>query len=440
MFRLPKDTEMTLDILAEYMDKHKKLISGRYRPLQDTYLSDHAVLHQKPKPDFKPDNRIVVNFAKYIVDTMNGFFIGNPIKVTTDDTAVSDYVDYIRAYNDQDNSDADLAKSCSIYGKAYEMYFVDEVSELCMTALDPTEAFMIYDDSIRERPLFFVRFYTDHENVERGSISNASHVRYFKSTGGYAWMSEWEPHYFDGVPAAEYVENSERQSLFEPVLSMIDAYDKAISEKANDVDYFADAYLKILGAHLEDEDLQDMRDKRIINLEGDAASDVVAEFLDKPDSDTTQEHLIDRLERLIYQISMVANVSDENFGTSSGIALKYKLLAMSNLEKTKERKFISAMNRRYQLLFSNPVSKVAKDAWVDLNYTFTPNIPSNLLEESQIAGNLSGITSHETQLKSLSIVDNVKDEMKRVESEKQIPAADDYPTARLTDASNLLRE
>ena len=31
-------------------------------------------------------------------------------------------------------------------------------------------------------------------------------------------------------------------------LTMINAYNKALSEKANDVDYFADAYLKVLGA------------------------------------------------------------------------------------------------------------------------------------------------------------------------------------------------
>lgn len=49
---------------------------------------------------------------------------------------------------------------------------------------------------------------------------------------------------------------------------------------------------------------------------------MVVEFMDKPNSDGTQENLIERLERLIFQISMVANISDENFGTSSGIALK----------------------------------------------------------------------------------------------------------------------
>lgn len=57
---------------------------------------------------------------------------------------------------------------------------------------------------------------------------------------------------------------------------------------------------------------------------------------------------------------MVANISDESFGSASGIALKYKLQAMSDLAMTKQRKFTSGMNRRYKLIFSNPVSGMKK--------------------------------------------------------------------------------
>ena len=197
---------------------------------------------------------------------------------------------------------------------------------------------------------------------------------------------------------------------------MINAYNKAISEKANDVDYFADAYLKILGTFLDKDEIKHIRDDRVINFDGDAEK-IIVEFLQKPNGDTTQENLINRLERLIFQISMVANISDENFGTSSGIALKYKLLAMSNLAKTKERKFTAGMNRRYKLIFSNPVSGMKKDDWVKIRYHFTLNYPANLLEESQIAGNLAGIVSQETQLKVLSVVDNVQQEIERMETE-----------------------
>ena len=190
MFRLPKATEITTELLAQFLDRHKREVTDRYQKFYDAYTSDHEILHAQEKPSYKPDNRIVVNFPKYIVDTMNGFFIGNPIKVTCDDEKVSEFVEYIEQYNDQDDNNAELSKICSIYGKGYEMYYTDEKSELCITYLSPLEAFMIYDESIIERPMFFVRRYTDNDNTEWGSISDGYGVRNFKITGGIEWLED----------------------------------------------------------------------------------------------------------------------------------------------------------------------------------------------------------------------------------------------------------
>lgn len=436
MFRVAAGTEMTPELLAEYMSKHKTEINNRYQRLHDAYENKYKISTMKKKPDWKPDNRIPVNFAKYITDTMNGFFIGIPIKTTCDDEAISKYLEFLDQYNDQDDNNAELSKICSIYGKGYEMYYVDEIGNIGITFLTPMDAFMIYDDSILERPLFFVRHYLDADNVEWGSWSDGQVVQHFVNRGSYKWIDDPRPHGFSGVPAVEFVENDERMGIFESALPMIDAYNKAISEKANDVDYFADAYLKILGAKLDEEELDILRSKRIINFDGDGASDLIVDFLQKPNGDTTQENLINRLERLIFQISMVANISDENFGTSSGIALKYKLLSMSNLAKVKERKFTSGMNRRYKLIFSNPVSGMQKDSWVKIKYQFTQNFPANILEESQIAGNLAGVTSQETQLKVLSVVDNVQQEIEKIKEEQDsVGYETDYPTNRTVEKS-----
>lgn len=427
MFRIAKDTPLTDALLQRFLNEHKRQVNDRYKKLYDAYTSKHDILYEEDKPAYKPDNRIVVNFPKYITDTMNGFFIGNPIKTIAEDAAVAEYIEYLDQYNDQDDNNAELSKLMSIFGSAFEMYFADEEAELCITYLSPLEAFMIYDDSIRERPLYFVRRYTDMEDNEYGSISDAVNVRYFKITGGIQWLDEvpgGEPHYFDGVPAVEYIENSERQGIFEPVMSNVNAYNKAISEKANDVDYFADAYLKVLGVKLENEDTQFIRSSRIINFEGDenSAKNIVVEFMGKPESDVAQENLLNRLERLIFQNSMVANISDEEFGASSGTALRYKLLAMSNLAKSKARKFTSGMNRRYKLLFSHPSSKVPADAWMQLEFKYNFNFPANLLEEAQIAAQLEGIVSTKTQLKALSIVDDVQGEIDAIEEENTAAA------------------
>ena len=77
------------------------------------------------------------------------------------------------------------------------------------------------------------------------------------------------------------------------------------------------------------------------------------------------------------------------------------------------------MNQRYKLLFSNPVSGMKQDDWTKVEYTFTRNFPANLLEEAQIASQLSGIVSQETQLKVLSIVDDVQDEIDKLNEQKE---------------------
>lgn len=422
MFILPRNTELTIPLLQEFIEEHKREVASRFKKLKAAYESDHDILHAPAKPKHKPDNRVVVNFVKYIVDTLNGYFIGNPIKTVADDMAVSDYVEHLDQYNDQDDNNAELSKLCDLYGRGFEVYYTDEESELCITYMSPLEAFMIYDDSIVERPMYFVRLYSDRDGNEYGEVSDSYGRKRFVLTGGLRYTDdEWQPHNFKDVPATEYIENAERQGIAEPILSIQNAYNKAVSEAANDVDYFADAYLKILGALVESEDIAFIRDTRVLNFTGEDAHKIVAEFMDKPSNDTAKENLLNRLERLIFNISMVANISDENFGASSGIALRYKLQAMSNLEKTKERKFASGMNRRYRVLFAHPASKVQADAWMQLQYQFTPNIPANLLEETQIAQGMEGIVSHETQLKVLSIVDNVQDELDRIEEENEMP-------------------
>lgn len=437
MFRVPADTVITTELLGEFINKHKKEVASRYQKLKDAYGNKYEIENLKKKPEWKPDNRIPVNFAKYIVDTMNGFFMGIPVKVSSDDKSVSEYINFLDQYNDQDDNNAELSKICDIYGNGYEMYFVDEIGNIGITYLDPMEAFIIYDDSILKRPLYFVRYYKDADEVEHGSLSDCRYVRYFTNDGGYEWSTEEKLHGFDGVPATEYVENEEGIGIFESVLPLINAYNKAISEKANDVDYFADAYLKILGPTLDEDGMKNIRSNRIINFDGEAEK-LIVEFLQKPDGDTTQENLINRLERLIFQISMVANISDENFGTQSGIALKYRLLSMSNLGKTKERKFISGMNRRYRLIFSNPVSGMQRDAWTSIKYKFTQNIPANVLDEAQTASQLTGIVSKETQLELLSVVENVKDEVERIEKDTDKEGYHtDYPTNRTDEGEDL---
>lgn len=428
IFKVEAGTKMTIELLQKYLSKHQALIAGRYGVLHNAYMGDYPILHQEAKDPGKPDNRIVVNFAKFIVDTFNGFFMGQPIKVTSPDEAVDAFINELDQYNDQDDNNTELSKICSIYGKGYEYYWIDENSKVGITYLSPMEAFMVYDYSLTMNPVFFVTVSKNEDGNLVGSVSTVYDSVDFSDKGGLHFLEETRhAHNFQDVPASEYIENEERMGVFEPVYSVINAYNKAISEKANDVDYFADSYLEITGPDLEKDDLAHIRQNRIINTPCDDAGQARIQFLQKPSADEMQENLIDRLAAEIYAKSMVMNITDENFsGQTSGIALKYKLFAMSNLAKTKERKFTSSMNRRYKVIFGSPACLLGSDAWASIEYRFTQNYPANTLEEAQTAAQLAGIVSQETQLAQLSCVTDVQAELQRIKEEQSDSLADPY--------------
>ena len=67
LFRLPSEEELTDNKLNEFIAKHNAECAFRFKHLKDAYETDYQIFHQKPKPNYKPDNRIAVNFAKYMV-------------------------------------------------------------------------------------------------------------------------------------------------------------------------------------------------------------------------------------------------------------------------------------------------------------------------------------------------------------------------------------
>lgn len=407
-------TEFSTALIQELISKHKEYIEA-YNELSDFYKGNHAILKQEDKEQYKPDNRLVVNFAKYIVDTFNGYFIGNPVSLFHENETVNDYLAYIDGYNDQADNNAELSKICSIYGHGFELVFNDENSEIGITYMTPIDGFIVYDNTIQSKPLFACHYGLNDNDEEVGYFYTKDTVYQFAAVSGSYTIVEETANVFGDIPMIEYIENEERQSIFENVKTLINAFNKALSEKANDVEYYADAYLKVLGAEIDESTLQSLRDSRIINVSGDDA--LTVEFMTKPSADGTQENLLERLQKLIFEISMVANISDENFASSSGIALRYKLQSMDNLARSKERKFQSGMSRRYRLISNYPTSKIGENEWVNIQYKFTRNVPANLAEEADIAQTLSGIVSEETQVGVLSIVQNAREEVQRKNEE-----------------------
>ncbi|MEQ7304160.1 phage portal protein [Enterococcus avium] len=415
VFIYPKEEQLTKADLNGFIEYHNGTLLPQFKKARDYYRGQHPILSNlKTSAIGKPDNRLVVNYPRYIVDTLNGFFIGIAPKITLDETTDNDLLQEFNNGNSFFDKLYEASKQVSIYGRSYFYAYQNEASKTQLAVISPERGFLIYDDTVAKEPYAFCMYAYDEENNLSGSVylSDGSYDLSMENTGANP---------FKTVPAVEFYENEERQGTFENVLTLVDTVNQALSQKANDVDYFADAYLKILGATLDEDTLAQIKDNRIINLEGDgAAKDIIVDFLQKPNGDATQENLINRLSDLIFQISSVANITDQTFGSAdSGKALEYHLLAMRNLAANKERKFTQALRSFYKIIFSvGTVLNLSKaDEWKKLKFQFIRNLPSNLADEATTAKGLEGVVSKETQLKTLSIVDDPQAEIKRMAAE-----------------------
>ena len=416
-----EDEELTHDQLMEYIEQHQAQVP-RFNELWAQYTSRPPILDLPAKEEYKPDNRLVANFGKYIVDTFNGYFTGIPVKVSHEKENVNEAINYFWRHNDMDDTFSELSKITSIYGVGYLYVWQDEEARTRVTYNTPLDMFVIYDDSVEQNVKYGVRYKFDKENTLRGTLFTANEIITFTSDG----YVDAEPHYYPIVQVIEFVENDEQQSLIRPVESLINAYNKALSEKSNDVEYFSDAYMKILGRELDESTIQNIRDNRIINMAGDDTQNLVVEFMNKPDGDVTQENLLNRIESLIYHLAMVANINDESFGNASGTSLEFKLQPMKNLSGMKERKFTKGLNNLFKCFTALPTNVPAsdKDSWVEVEYRFIRNIPRNIQDEAETARNLEGVVSKELQLSTLSIVDDVQTEIERMEAERELPDYD----------------
>lgn len=416
--------KVTEELVSEAVGLHQTYLLKGYIENEDMYMSKHKILDEPTKDKWKPDNRLVINYAKYIVDTFSGYQIGVPAKVTHGDSEVAEFIDRFRKINDMEDTEFELAKISDIFGHAFLYIYQDEGSNTRATYNNPVNMLLVHDNTIEEKPLFAVRYaFNDGEVKGYGQVITTSEI--IEATfelGGKATFGERTPHLYGKLPVVELIENEERQGIFDSVKTLINALNKAASEKANDVDYFADAYLKVVGVELSADMASQIRENRIFNLWKNSGTDGALPdvgFLEKPNSDTTQENLIAMLKESIFAVSMVANLSEEDFGNASGTALAFKLQAMDNLAKMKDRKMQSTFNRLYEIVFNVPNSKVSGDGWTGIKYQFTRNVPRNVLEEAQIVAQLSGQVSNATKLSVLSIVDSPEAELDKMAEEEQ---------------------
>lgn len=552
-----------LDDIVKYLIK--KHSTADYVDLQNYYEGTHDILDRRMNDDTKPNNKLIHNLCAYITDTIVGYFMGKPVAYSVAAAvqkearqaekqraekaqqqqnqgardnlmqraaagvrrAVASVASAVTApppdpnelylqalqdvwdYNDEQDLNAELAKTQSIKRHSFELLWVDEDAKVRFAEVDPQNMIYVESDEVSPRPLMAVRAYEvedigDCDTYWQYDVYTATEVVTFKAKerssaaacgvnentitaaatassaaltsvasgvnnvnnlamAGASKLEEISraPHYFKDVPVVHYPNNKELKGDFEGVKSLIDAYNLAQSDTANDFEYFTDAYLLLVGYNgITDQNGDDlvandslsggmsgggvggnsyggvksMKENRILLLDQDGD----AKWLIKEINDAALENYKNRLRDDIHSLSKVPNLSDDKFaGQLSGVALAYKLWALEQIASMKERKFKKALQRRIELITNILNTKGARGVgagasgsgrggaasggydWRAIDITFTRNMPQNLVEIAEMVAKLKGIVSEETLLGLLPFVEDVQDELDKLAAERE---------------------
>lgn len=405
--------------IKRMIEEFNESVLPRLRMLKSYYAGKHAILLE-PKEAGKPQNRVVNNFCKNITDTTVGYFMGTPVSYSSDDKELIADIKRINDYNDEQFVNSRLSKDLSVYGVACELLCYDSDRQIRILPCDVTSIIPIWSSSLERELTGAIRIAQgDDDGTLKIEVYDDKKITYYKlnRAGGIMQKTDTLPHYFGQVPINLYFNNSDATGDFEPIISLVDAYNKLQSESVNDFELFADSYLAITGmSATESADIERLRENRVLLLE-DGGS---ACWLTKNVNDSYIEHLKSRISSDIYRFSGSVDMTDDTVGQSaSGIAIKYRLLNFENRVSVTERFFKKSLMRRYEMICHMLNTLGASYDWRALKISFTRNIPENPVDSASYAQKMSGVISKKTLLEALPIITDVDGELKRIEDESR---------------------
>lgn len=413
--------------------------------------------------------RAEANYAKYIVDITQGYYLSEPVKYDNNDksdkkqksSALSmvssveakldkktgkltrhdnsnhtfhkeiDISPVIDCYHEQNIAEIDEknGKNIGIYGESCELVYAntDDVPAPRSAVYPPDQLILVQDNTVEHNDLFGIWF-EKCETINKTKYYNVSVYsdcmrRDYRSTDCSKDDFMFNPvgdavqQAFGAVPIICYENNSERQGDFEQVISLIDARNGLLSDRLTDKKKFVDAVLALYGGIFSESAIRDMKNEKLID---GLPIDARIEYIQKTFDEASLKILDDTLVSEIHKMTLTPDMTDEKFsGNSSGVALKLKLLALNILVKSKMRSMEKGLKKRWALynrfLTARGITPVDIN---DVDIVFTICMP---IDEPAIVNMVcelknSGLVDDQTLL---SLLWFVKDPAEALENMKQ---------------------
>lgn len=413
--------------VSDWLLAFNNLILPKRIELEKYYDGENKIIKQGAVKG-RPNYSINVNMAKYITDVATGYFLGKPATYEAQNenlTAILEKIEDINKNCHDEEIDYQVAGDMSVFGIGYQLVMVKEGAEpleerIIFKRLDPKRAFYVTDNTILREPLCAVYYYTylvNKQKKNRAYVYDKENLYIFDGYGFTLNLTSTEPHNMGFIPILQTLNNDDAFGDYYAITDLLDSLSLTLSNNTDDLQSVANAILAASGGKLNEETIKCINQYKTANLPTGADMKWVVKDLNP---EAVMQH-IDKLLDFIFQISLVPDLTDEQFaGNLSGVAMEFKMWGIDQLWTAKERKFKRTLYERLKIIlhllqyrFKNNIELIN-----DIKIQFYKNLPENMARDYDIAKNLAGIVSLRTLLSNISLVDDVDKEIEQIKQEK----------------------
>lgn len=472
---LNKGNEISGFIIKKLIDDHKPTKEKTWS-LYQRYLGSKEgvpILNREVPDHTKINNKILNDFIGEIITVKVGYFAGVPINYELDktkyeskprnmfekafDAFVKNNNNKYRTHfeklqefvirNNLNDLDGELVKITSICGHAGREIYIDTEGQERVANLNPWETIFLTNGlgEVEYTLRYYKELDNDEEMITKAEFYDHKSISYYvedkdKKDDKNPFFLDPEysinpaPHIFNYCPVVKVKNNDEELSDFEKILTIVDAYDRTLSDVNSEIEQFRLAYMYFKGKEPDDEIIKRAKQTGgfYVGENGEVG------FITKDMNDQAVENHLTRLESNAKRYANHVDFTDDKFQDISFVAQKFKLYALDLKCITLENKFKTALQQ---------MMKIVCDVWrlrkIDINYldcftTFTRNMPTDYSSEVEVNAQLKGLVSERTRLSLLSFVDDVEYELEqmKLDNEYQPPLEpeEEYNQENLVDA------
>lgn len=361
---------------------------------------------------------------------------------------IEELIKHITDYNNDASHFLHLVLDYLVKRACYEIYYKDEITgEITVTRSDALETIAIWDYSLPKKLIGIYRiiqtYMANGEYQQMIELTTESGKRYYYDTPEKRKMfgtpeyntkygeeplfkereEEKQPKKWDDDIPATAIENCDGMSIFEPVISLIEAYQRSIQNSRNTFKYNDEAILKVIGYQPENPMIiQDSEGNDIINparvqedqyvlesrvryLDGSKEINSDIAWVEKNVNDSALQNHKKTLMDIICLCSFCPNMTDLGFTQAdNNSALEKKFFSLQQYIATFEGDFVDGLKRRWRIILEKFNKEKGKTYdFRDIEIKLNRNIPSDRATDITNALKLRGVLSDESVINLLNM-------------------------------------